>query len=195
MMLWARARQLWLLALALPLYALGLVLLNGRRVPLPGLSGSPPATALALFVPLLIVLTLLHCLGKGLHGQERTGVRRTWRYDMALCAAAVAPAAPLGYRLAEWLDFPPLAATGRTLLFLCGLMLLARGLADDRAAGAVPVLWLVLITLVGYSSIGHPYPWTVLLMPPGDEVAWAVSAAVFAAGLALLPRAGRVRSG
>ncbi|WP_432052936.1 hypothetical protein [Streptomyces xiamenensis] len=194
-MLWARARQLRLLALALALYALGLVLLNDRRVPLPGLSGSPPATALALFVPLLIVLTLLYCLGKGLHGQERTGVRRTWRYDMVLCVAAVAPAAPLGYRLAEWLDFPPLAATGRTLLFLCGMMLLARGLADDRAAGAVPVLWLVLITLVGYSSLGHPYPWTVLLMPPGDEVAWAVSAAVFAAGLTLPPRAGRVRSG
>ncbi|MET2717889.1 hypothetical protein ABXV03_19370 [Streptomyces harbinensis] len=195
MILWATARQLWLLGLIVPAYVLALVILDDRSASLPAVSGGSPATVLSLLVPLLVVLGLLHCLGRGLPDQEHTGVRRTWRYDLALAVAVVAPAVPLGRALAQWLDTPTLAATGRTLLFLCGLMLLVRGLADDRAAGAAPVVWLVLVTLLGYGHAGYPHPWTVVLLPPGDEGAWAVSAAVFAAGLALLPRRGRVRSG
>ncbi|MFG2734516.1 hypothetical protein ACGFX7_06795 [Streptomyces harbinensis] len=195
MILWAKARRLWLLGLVVPAYVLALVIVDGRSASLPAVSGGAPATALSLFAPLPLVLALLYCLGRGLPDQEHTGVRRTWRYDLAPAVAVVAPAVPLGRALAQWLDTPTLAATGRTLLFLCGLMLLVRGLADDRVAGAAPVVWLVLVTLLGYGHAGYPHPWTVVLLPPGDEGAWAVSAAVFAAGLALLPRRGRVRSG
>ncbi|MFD7509647.1 hypothetical protein ACFV5N_09930 [Streptomyces sp. NPDC059853] len=192
MMLWMRARRLWTLAAGGGLYLLAMTVLGDGGVVLPSLSaGSPPATPLALFLPLINCLVLLFCLGNRLLSAELTGVRSVWRYDLAMVSATAVLSVLLGYAMSELLGFGAAASTGRNLLFLCGLMLLARGFAGERGAGAVPVVWLILVTLFGYGDAFAPRPWTVVAMPPGDGLAWAASLLVFGAGLGMLARGGR----
>ncbi|MER7405524.1 hypothetical protein ABT373_24325 [Streptomyces sp. NPDC000070] len=74
------------------------------------------------------------------------------------------------------------AAAGRNISFLVGLMLCAR-LWLGVAAISVPVLWLFSVFLVGFRSPQDPYPWTVVVEPLHTPYAIIASIVMFSTGI------------
>lgn len=181
-MWWFKARRAaTVLACALLAFFVLLCVVQNALVPLPSISGNSQV-ALSLFVPIPVVAALMLCLESRLTAAEISGVRAVSVLDAALVLATMTAAVSIGLAVDAVLDANPAAAAGRNTIFLTGLMLCGRAVAGERAV-MFPVVWLLLVVLVGFRSTGDPRPWTVVPEPVGAVHAVIGSALVFCAGM------------
>ncbi|MET9291824.1 hypothetical protein [Streptomyces sp. NPDC003077] len=133
------------------------------------------------FLPLIVCLAVLLCLERRLGPAELTGVRRVVAADRALVLVTGGAVLLVGLAAHGWLNMPTATAAGRNVLFLTGLALLVRSRFGAAVAASVAVGWLFLTAAAGLRTPQDPYPWAVLLEPPGHLLA-----AVATIGMTLL---------
>jgi hypothetical protein len=184
MRFWLRARRA---ALVLPACLLALFVLTllteGASVGLPSFfTGSSANVVLPMFVPVVVVSGLLHCLDSRLPAAEVSGVRPVALMDAALSVITVLVASAAGVCVAALVADRDAATVGRNTAFLIGIALLARAFIGQRAA-LIPVSWLMTVVFLGFRTRLDPYPWTVLPEPVGAPHAAAGAALALVAGI------------
>ncbi|MFF9074334.1 hypothetical protein ACF1A9_18825 [Streptomyces sp. NPDC014872] len=174
-------------AVLLPLCAVfGVVLALAHEwtTTLPSLASGSNTVRFLMFLPVIVVSGLHHCLGQRLHEAEAMSPRPVRRYDVLLVMAVVVFTVLAGLAVGALSGDDAARAVGRNTAFLTGLMLLAHRFAPQAAAG-VPVGWVFLTVFAGSDAYRRPRFWSVLEHPAGSVPALAEALVCCAAGLAV----------
>ncbi|MFD5569467.1 hypothetical protein [Streptomyces cadmiisoli] len=129
-------------------------------------SGGAEMVQAATLVPLVLTSVLFDCLHTRLDAAETTAIRPVRLYDTLLTLGTVALALAAGAVIGTATGAESAGTLGRNTAFLAGLTLLC-GAVFGRSAVLMPVLWPLIGVLFGMRGPHDPYPWTVLLEPPG----------------------------
>ncbi|MFG2606705.1 hypothetical protein ACGFT2_24605 [Streptomyces sp. NPDC048514] len=184
MNLWCTVRRVQAVLLpALTAFVVVVVVAHDQYIRLPALIGtSGNQVFLMQLAPLIVVSALAHGLGQVVPEAEGTAQRPIRVLDTALIGTLTGSAALAALTVAVSAGSPEASMAGRNTLFLTGLMLMARRI-HEQAATAVPVGWVLAVTLIGYRDVGRPWPWALTLHPAGFLPTLALCLLVFAAGL------------
>ncbi|WP_306188766.1 hypothetical protein [Streptomyces sp. MK5] len=184
MTLWIKARRTTTVILpALAVFVVVAVSGHNQYAELPSLVAvSGNRVFLMQLAPLLITSALGYSLTQRLPEIEATARRDMRLLDAALVTAVVAAGAVASVAVGVLADAEEATMAGRNLLFLTGLMLIARRI-HEQAATVVPAAWVFVVMFVGHRSFQQPWIWAVTLHPAHVMPTLAFSLAVFAAGL------------
>ncbi|MEV0580830.1 hypothetical protein [Streptomyces sp. NPDC050392] len=178
-------RRWWAVALSLLLLVAVCETMGSSEIAVPSLTAGVSGGAhVSYFAPWLMVVATMYCLDRGLQEAERTAVIGLAWIDRGVVIAGVVLAHLLG-PVVGW-------DVARNVMLLLGIALAFRYLANEAAAAAVPLMFLIFNIVAGRAYQGggaamHAW-WALPLYPPGSIAAWLVSALVFALALRLLPR-------
>ncbi|MFB7501879.1 hypothetical protein ACFC09_45840 [Streptomyces sp. NPDC056161] len=158
-------------------------LAHAWTIELPGLlTGSHNRIFLLYLVPILPASALNLALTSRLTEAETAAAREVRRYDLALICGAAAALTLGGVLIGAASGAPEAWASGRNMLFLTGLMLLAHAIKAE-AAVAAPSAWVFLVMFFGFDQYRYPYFWSILPHAPGHLISLAAAILTFAAGL------------
>ncbi|MCZ9347601.1 hypothetical protein NGM37_58940 [Streptomyces sp. TRM76130] len=151
-------------------------------------SGGSDLVQAGTLVPLVLTSVFFDCLHTRLDAAENTGIRPVRFLDVLLALGVVALALAAGEVIAMVTGAASAETLGRNTAFLVGLTLLC-GALFGKSAILVPALWPLIGVLFGMRAAGDPYPWTVLLEPPGTWYASVGALLMLAVGVGahLLP--------
>lgn len=184
MTLWARARRIWLLPVALCAWTLLLVLVRDDVAKVPQIAARGTfSVKLMNFVPLILCIPTMYCMSRRLIATETTAARAVAVVDRLALLLLGVSAAGLGFTLGEFLDMPTAVAGGRNTVMVLGLALLVNIWYGPFAGGAAATMFVMFSIVTGLAGDQRPYPWAVLLMESTSVVAAVVAAVSFTAGL------------
>lgn len=180
---WIKTRQAHItLPTSLMAFIILAALIQDSLANLPSVTNNVDPVPLMLFVPLPLVVGLMHCLDSRLDGPEISAFRRVRLLDAGLVLVTAAIVETSSLILGHLLHSTQMTATGRNTAFLVGIMLFARALVGQPAV-LVPVVWVVIVLLFGFRIGNEPYAWTILPEPAKSLNAGAVSVTAFALGI------------
>ncbi|MFI5856830.1 hypothetical protein [Streptomyces parvulus] len=184
MTLWFKARRVQAaLGPALVAFAVLVVVAHDQHVQLPSLlTARGNRVFLMQLVPLVVTSALAYSLSQAVAEIEAVARRKVRRLDAVLITAVVAAALAAGLLTGEISGSSEASMAGRNVLFLTGLMLVAR-VVNEQAATAVPVGWVLAVMFIGYRDFNRPWPWAVTLHRPDHLPTYGFCLAVFTAGL------------
>ncbi|MFJ4922268.1 hypothetical protein [Streptomyces sp. NPDC088725] len=191
MMWWFKARRAHpVLTAAFGAFVLLLMVFQDNSVVLPSLTGGATQVVLTLFIPIPLVAALAMCLDSRLFSAESTGVRAVTYLDGGLVVGVAGSAVLTSALIGAILGDPAIMAAGRNVVFLTGLMLIARVLLGQPGT-LLPMAWVLVVCLCGFRPGNDAYPWTIIPEPLGAPHAAAAAALMFGAGLAVQIRIAR----
>ncbi|GAA5207656.1 hypothetical protein [Streptomyces thinghirensis] len=184
MTLWFKARRVQAaLGPALVAFAVLVVVAHDQYVQLPSLlTARGNRVFLMQLVPLVVTSALAYSLAQAVAEIEAVAQRKVRHLDAALITAVVVAALAAGLLTGGISGSPEASMAGRNVLFLTGLMLVARTF-NEQAATAVPVGWVLAVMFIGYRDFNRPWPWAVTLHPSDYLPTYGFCLLVFAAGL------------
>ncbi|MCK1795756.1 hypothetical protein MTQ01_06975 [Streptomyces sp. XM4193] len=168
---------------ALAVYGVLAVLLHDSVAVLPSLTlTSGSRMQLAMFVPVVILVALGHCLDGRLPAPEASGVRPVLRLDALLVVTVILAAAMVGMGIGTVLESDAALVLGRNTAFLTGILLCGRAVFGTVAV-LLPVLWIASVMLFGFRTWTDPHFWAVLPEPPGEPHAMILAVTALLCGL------------
>ncbi|MFF9013498.1 hypothetical protein ACF09C_11115 [Streptomyces sp. NPDC014870] len=174
-------RRWWIVPSALLLLVLVSGTVGSSEVPVPSLTGGMSGARVAYFTPVVIVVAVMYCLERRLHEAESTAVAPIRRFDQG--AVVLTAVLAHGAGLVVGMD------VARNITLLLALALVVWRLANEAAAAAAGLLFLILNLMLGraYDAGGHASHtwWALALYPARSMGAWLVAAALFALALKL----------
>ncbi|ANB09768.1 hypothetical protein SAM40697_5813 [Streptomyces ambofaciens] len=184
MTLWFKVRRVQAaLGPALAAFALLVVVAHDQYVQLPSLlTARGNRVFLMQLVPLIVTSALAHSLAQAVTEIEAVAQRKVQRLDAALITAVAVATLAASLLTGGVTGSSEASIPGRNVLFLTGLMLVAR-VCNEQAATAVPVGWVLAVMFVGYRDFDRPWPWAVTLHPADYLPTFGFCLLVFAAGL------------
>ncbi|MBH5135015.1 hypothetical protein I3J14_33695 [Streptomyces sp. HB-N217] len=184
MTLWFKARRIQAaLGPALVAFAVLVVVAHDQYVQLPSLfAARGNRVFLMQLVPLVVTSALAYSLAQAVAEIEAVAQRKVRHLDAALITTVVVAALAVSLLTGGISGSPEASMAGRNVLFLTGLMLVART-CNEQAATAVPVGWVLAVMFIGYRDFNRPWPWAVTLHPSDYLPTYGFSLLVFAAGL------------
>ncbi|MFD8203048.1 hypothetical protein [Streptomyces sp. NPDC059701] len=184
MTLWFKVRRVQAALIpALVAFVVLVVVAHDQYVQLPSLlTARGNRVFLMQLVPLVVTSVLAHSLAQAVTETEAVAQRKVRHLDAALIAAVMATALAGSLLTGSVSGSPEASMAGRNVLFLTGLMLLARAV-NEQAATAAPVGWVLAVMFIGYRDFDRPWPWAVTLHPADFLPTFGFCLLVFAAGL------------
>ncbi|MFI8952879.1 hypothetical protein ACIGO6_41345 [Streptomyces sp. NPDC053750] len=184
MTLWFKARRVQAaLAPALLAFAVLVVVAHDQYVQLPSLlTARGNRVFLMQLVPLVVTSALAHSLAQAVTEIEAVAQRKIRNLDAALIAVVMLAAVAAALVTGGVSGSSEASMAGRNVLFLTGLMLMARTV-NEQAATAVPVGWVLAVMFIGYRDFNRPWPWAVTLHPAGHLPTFGFCLLVFIAGI------------
>lgn len=174
-------RRWWIVPSALLLLVLVSGTVGSSEVPVPSLTGGMSGARVAYFTPVVIVVAVMYCLERRLPEAESTAVAPIRRFDQG--AVFLTAVLAHGAGLVVGMD------VARNITLLLALALLVWRLANEAAAAAAGLLFLILNLMLGraYDASGHAAHtwWALTLYPARSLGAWLVAAALFALAVKL----------
>ncbi|MFD5452064.1 hypothetical protein [Streptomyces sp. NPDC127100] len=184
MTLWFKVRRVQAALIpALMAFVVLVVVAHDQYVQLPSLlTARGNRVFLMQLVPLVVTSALAHSLAQAVTETEAVAQREVRHMDAALIAAVMATSLAASLLTGSISGSPEASTAGRNVLFLTGLMLLARAV-NEQAATAAPVGWVLAVMFIGYRDFDRPWPWAVTLHPADFLPTFGFCLLVFAAGL------------
>ncbi|MEU6453877.1 hypothetical protein [Streptomyces sp. NPDC047065] len=184
MTLWFKARRVQTaLVPALVAFAVLVMVAHDQYVQLPSLlTARGNRVFLMQLVPLIVTSALAYSLAQAVTEIEAVAQRKVRHLDAALITTVMVATLAAGLLTGEISGSTEASMAGRNVLFLAGLMLVAR-VFNEQAATAVPVGWVLAVMFIGYRDFNRPWPWAVTLHPPDYLPTYGFCLSVFAAGL------------
>ncbi|MFF9866010.1 hypothetical protein ACF1G0_11375 [Streptomyces sp. NPDC013953] len=177
-------RRWWAVVPSLGLLVSFATSLGELGVPVPSLLTGFTTAPAKYFSPVLVVGATMYVLDRRLADAEATAVTRVRRLDLGGLIVTVLAAHAAG-SAAGW-------EVSRNTMLLLGLALVVRRYANEAAATASALGFLILAILAGRGTgpDGHAVHawWAIPLYPSVSLSAWLVAAAVFAIGCATATR-------
>jgi hypothetical protein len=182
--LWFKVRRVQaVLVPALVAFVALVVAAHDQYVQLPSLlTARGNRVFLMQLVPLIVTSALAHSLAQAVTETEAVAQRKVRHLDASLISAVMAAALAASLLTGSISGSPEASTAGRNLLFLTGLMLVARAV-NEQAATAAPVGWVLAVMFIGYRDFDRPWPWAVTLHPADFLPTFGFCLLVFAAGL------------
>ncbi|MFC8091969.1 hypothetical protein [Streptomyces sp. NPDC057301] len=184
MTLWFKARRVQAAVVpALAAFAVLVVVAHDQYVQLPSLlTARGNRVFLMQLVPLVVTSALAYSLAQAVADIEAVAKRKVRHLDAALIAAVMMAALAAALLTGGISASPEASMAGRNVLFLTGLMLVARTV-NEQAATAVPVGWVLAVMFIGYRDFNRPWPWAVTLHPAGYLPTFGFCLLVLTAGI------------
>lgn len=186
-MWWSRVRLLpAVYATVIAVMAAG-AFVPSAAVPVPLVLGTSFPLPIALLLPVVPVLLVLHGQARGDAEAEKVAVRPVWAWDCAAMAGLLALAAVAATVAASY-SRPVGVSMARNVIGYLGLALLARWLAGPGVANVVVALFPFVAASFGIRPSGHPMPWAWPYHAPESVPAVVLAVALLAAGVAVARR-------
>jgi len=193
MKFWWRARGALRDVLTLLAMLASLFLAGQDTIPIPTLSGVATPTPVAVFAPLMLVISVGFGLSRRIDA-EFVAARPIHLLDGAWIAAlvviAVAASTVLDTSGPQQLG---LIAARDTVGYI-GLTLIGWRILGNHASAIVSVGYAIAAALLGYGAAGKTAPWAWPVAGPRDSLAMVVAIAIGCAGIATLANSSFLRA-